>query len=136
MINVAVFIVKCWLLVFVMMWVRWTLPRLRIDQVMMTCLKYLLPISCVLLWACSLWQVLVPGGVAVAKYGLAMARRCSGGRARRRREDPPAEPAADARVPARGTDQAEGLMVDQVREELNRRRNPETANSRAERRMT
>ena len=48
-INVVVFIVKGWLLVFVMMWVRWTLPRLRIDQVMMTCLKYLLPISCVLL---------------------------------------------------------------------------------------
>jgi NADH-quinone oxidoreductase subunit H len=48
-INVFVFIVKCWLLVFVMMWVRWTLPRLRIDQVMMTCLKYLLPISCFLL---------------------------------------------------------------------------------------
>ena len=52
--NVAVFIVKCWLLVFVMMWVRWTLPRLRIDQVMQTCLKYLLPISCFLLLGASL----------------------------------------------------------------------------------
>jgi NADH-quinone oxidoreductase subunit H len=61
-INVAVFIAKCWLLVFVMMWVRWTLPRLRIDQVMMTGLKYLLPISCVLLLGVSLWQVL-PGSV-------------------------------------------------------------------------
>jgi NADH-quinone oxidoreductase subunit H len=40
------------------MWVRWTLPRLRIDQVMMTCLKYLLPISCGLLLGVSLWQVL------------------------------------------------------------------------------
>lgn len=59
LINVAVFIVKGWLLVFVMMWVRWTLPRLRIDQVMMTCLKYLLPISCVLLLGVSAWQVLV-----------------------------------------------------------------------------
>jgi hypothetical protein len=37
-----------------MMWVRWTLPRLRIDQVMETCLKYLLPISCVLLLGVSL----------------------------------------------------------------------------------
>jgi NADH-quinone oxidoreductase subunit H len=61
-INVAVFIAKGWLLVFVMMWVRWTLPRLRIDQVMMTCLKYLLPISCVLLLGVSVWQVL-PGTV-------------------------------------------------------------------------
>jgi NADH-quinone oxidoreductase subunit H len=58
-INVLVFIVKGWLLVFVMMWVRWTLPRLRIDQVMMTCLKYLLPISCVLLLGVGLWQVAV-----------------------------------------------------------------------------
>jgi len=38
-INVTVFMFKCWTLVFVMMWVRWTLPRLRIDQVMMTCLN-------------------------------------------------------------------------------------------------
>jgi NADH-quinone oxidoreductase subunit H len=58
--NVIVFIFKGWLLVFVMMWVRWTLPRLRIDQVMMTCLKYLLPISCVLLIGVALWQVGVP----------------------------------------------------------------------------
>ncbi len=58
-INVVVFIVKGWLLVFVMMWVRWTLPRLRIDQVMMTCLKYLLPISCVLLLGVAVWQVAV-----------------------------------------------------------------------------
>jgi NADH-quinone oxidoreductase subunit H len=58
-INVAVFVVKGWLLVFVQMWVRWTLPRLRIDQVMMTCLKYLLPISCFLLLGVSIWQVAV-----------------------------------------------------------------------------
>ena len=61
--NVLVFIVKCWVLVFVMMWVRWTLPRLRIDQVMMTCLKYLLPISCALLLGVSIWRLAFPGGV-------------------------------------------------------------------------
>src|SRR5262249_48717209 len=58
-INVSVFIIKSWLLVFVMMWVRWTLPRLRIDQVMMTCLKYLLPMSCVLLLGASLMPLLL-----------------------------------------------------------------------------
>src|SRR5262245_1044611 len=57
LINAVVFVLKAWLLVFVMMWVRWTLPRLRIDQVMMTCLKYLLPISCALLLGVSLWEV-------------------------------------------------------------------------------
>ncbi len=58
-INAHVFVLKAWVLVFVMMWVRWTLPRLRIDQVMMTCLKYLLPISCVLLLGVSVWEVAV-----------------------------------------------------------------------------
>ncbi|MBL8798227.1 MAG: NADH-quinone oxidoreductase subunit NuoH [Planctomycetia bacterium] len=57
LINVIVFILKGWVLVFVMMWVRWTLPRLRIDQVMMACIKYLLPISCALLLGVSLWQL-------------------------------------------------------------------------------
>jgi NADH-quinone oxidoreductase subunit H len=62
-INVGVIMLKGWFLVFVMMWVRWTLPRLRIDQVMMVCLKYLLPISCVLLLGVSVWRLLVPGVV-------------------------------------------------------------------------
>jgi NADH-quinone oxidoreductase subunit H len=60
LVNVTVFIIKGFVLVFVMMWVRWTLPRLRIDQVMTTCLKYLLPISCVLLVGQALWLLLVP----------------------------------------------------------------------------
>jgi NADH-quinone oxidoreductase subunit H len=57
--NVVVFVLKAWVLVFVQMWVRWTLPRLRIDQVMMTCLKYLLPMSCALLMGVSLWQLTI-----------------------------------------------------------------------------
>jgi NADH-quinone oxidoreductase subunit H len=72
-INVLVFIVKGWLLVFVMMWVRWTLPRLRIDQVMMTCLKYLLPMSCALLVLVSLWQIVMPPAVILyLKYFMAV----------------------------------------------------------------
>ncbi len=59
-INVVVFLLKGWFLVFIMMWVRWTLPRLRIDQVMMTCLKYLVPISCVLVMGVSLWSLVIP----------------------------------------------------------------------------
>jgi NADH-quinone oxidoreductase subunit H len=60
LINVVVFIGKCWFLVFVMMWIRWTLPRLRIDQVMMVCWKYIVPLGCVLIVGVSLWVLVVP----------------------------------------------------------------------------
>lgn len=33
--------------VALMMWIRWTLPRLRIDQVMTTCLKYCVPLAAI-----------------------------------------------------------------------------------------
>lgn len=55
LIGFTVFLAKGCSLVFLQMWVRWTLPRLRIDQVMMTCLKYLLPISCFLFLGVVLW---------------------------------------------------------------------------------
>ena len=45
--------------VTVMMWVRWTLPRLRIDQVMTTCLKYCTPIAAVMFLGATLWQYCV-----------------------------------------------------------------------------
>jgi NADH-quinone oxidoreductase subunit H len=70
-INVVVFIGKCWFLVFVMMWIRWTLPRLRIDQVMMVCWKYIVPMGCVLILGVSLWVLIVPGPVQkIVQFGL------------------------------------------------------------------
>jgi NADH-quinone oxidoreductase subunit H len=47
--------------VAVMMWVRWTLPRLRIDQVITTCLKYCTPIAAVMFLCAALWQYALPG---------------------------------------------------------------------------
>ncbi|HMO84007.1 MAG TPA: NADH-quinone oxidoreductase subunit H [Lacipirellulaceae bacterium] len=46
--------------VAVMMWVRWTLPRLRIDQVMTTCLKYCTPIAAMMFLGAAIWQFWLP----------------------------------------------------------------------------
>jgi len=52
---------KCVLGVTLMMWVRWTLPRLRIDQVMTTCLKYCTPLACGMFLGAAVWIAGVPG---------------------------------------------------------------------------
>lgn len=51
------FLLKGTIGVTVMMWVRWTLPRLRIDQVMTTCLKYCVPIAAFGFVGALCWQV-------------------------------------------------------------------------------
>lgn len=57
-IGAGVFASKASALVFVQIWVRWTLPRLRIDQVIITCLKYLVPISCFLFLGAVIWPLI------------------------------------------------------------------------------
>ena len=52
------FLLKGTLGVIVMIWVRWTLPRLRIDQVITTCLKYCVPIVAVCFLGALAWQIM------------------------------------------------------------------------------
>jgi hypothetical protein len=56
----GIFTFKCCLLMLVQMWVRWTFPRPRIDQVLFVCIKVLLPLACLLLVGAGLWQLFVP----------------------------------------------------------------------------
>jgi NADH-quinone oxidoreductase subunit H len=60
LIGCGIFVFKCAVIVYVQIWVRWTLPRPRIDQVLYVCVKVLLPLTCVLLLGATLWELFVP----------------------------------------------------------------------------
>jgi len=63
---------KATLGVMVMMWARWTLPRLRIDQVMTACLKYCVPIAAAMLIGAMLWTYALPGGLLLPNRPLGL----------------------------------------------------------------
>src|SRR5262249_26665000 len=54
------FFLKSYLWVLVAIWLRWTLPRIRVDQMMIMCWKYLVPIAFVNLLGTAVWMLWVP----------------------------------------------------------------------------
>ena len=58
-------LVKGLLGVTIMMWIRWTLPRLRIDQVITTCWKYCTPIVCFTFIGTTVWMLWLPYGAGL-----------------------------------------------------------------------
>jgi NADH-quinone oxidoreductase subunit H len=63
LLGMSNFILKAVAGVTFMIWLRWTLPRLRIDQVMTTCLKYCVPLASAMLLGAMLWMYVLPAGV-------------------------------------------------------------------------
>lgn len=59
--QIAVFFIKSLFLYYVVIWIRWTLPRIRVDQLMDLCWKYLTPIAMFSLVGSTLWVFLLDG---------------------------------------------------------------------------
>jgi NADH-quinone oxidoreductase subunit H len=141
--GVTNLLLKATLGVTVMMWVRWTLPRLRIDQVMTTCLKYCVPLAAICFLGAMLWKVYdmpSPHDFARATLGhtfadvrenwvveqdrLAVAAKAAGSSEEQSPSDAPASetPAAEAsaaEASGEGPSPAPAVIVSAIAEELN-----------------
>ncbi|HMJ51626.1 MAG TPA: NADH-quinone oxidoreductase subunit NuoH [Polyangiaceae bacterium] len=59
-VGAVVFQLKSWFLIFVVIWIRWTLPRVRIDQMMNLCWKWFVPASFAAFLMTGVWVVWTP----------------------------------------------------------------------------
>ncbi len=59
--QLKVFVLKTIALYYVVIWIRWTLPRIRVDHVMTLCWKYLTPIAIFNLVGCAVWMYAFEG---------------------------------------------------------------------------
>ncbi len=64
----STFFLKASVIVFIVIWIRWTLPRIRVDQLMAVSWKYLTPIGFVSTLGVAVWMVVFPQGVPMVKY--------------------------------------------------------------------
>jgi NADH:ubiquinone oxidoreductase subunit H len=54
-VSLAVMLAKVVTLAFIVIWIRWSLPRLRVDQMMSLCWKWLLPVALVAFMGSAAW---------------------------------------------------------------------------------
>jgi len=70
--GALMFQVKSWFLIFVVIWIRWTLPRVRIDQMMNLCWKWFVPASFGAFLLTGVWVVWSPLPQIQAIIGIGM----------------------------------------------------------------
>ncbi len=66
--ELVFFQLKIYVLVFLVVQLRWTVPRVRMDQMMDMCWKYLVPIGFFCVAGVAIWMMLFPDGVSFVKY--------------------------------------------------------------------
>lgn len=59
--QISIFMGKALALYYIVIWIRWTFPRLRVDQLMSVCWKYLTPIAIFNLIGNAVWLVVFNG---------------------------------------------------------------------------
>lgn len=73
----VVFFLKAYFWVFVAMWIRATLPRVRVDQLMTLCWKYMVPLSFICLLGTAAMMLAVPKNlervISAGTFGLGIA---------------------------------------------------------------
>ncbi len=68
LVGAGIIVTKSFLLVCVQMWLRWTLPRIRLDQMLYLCMKILMPFGMLTLVGSTMWEYYFPTP-EIAKVG-------------------------------------------------------------------
>ena len=77
--EVGTFVSKVLALYYIVIWIRWTLPRMRVDHLMTLCWKYLTPIALFNLIGCAFWLFFLNGESMWEVFGRMSSDHAGGG---------------------------------------------------------